>query len=300
MSGAQPAKFLSYLDAYHNAATQDVHPDANTDNHGQARRAPNVDRPYQEQVWRWLTQHPDVRVLRDGEPCNVTLSQAERSESSSAPDKVKPNAVEPIGPVSLPPQSPGAKGYHDPEESSPPIQAPHLREDSASVTNGQVQLQPDVRLFISEERMWHALAGHGPDRQRITNPEFKCLSVITSCREKGILQADLTKATGQDKRSIPKRTQNLYEHGYIEKKPVLFKGTRTSWLYAKKFAPKATSLNISASETKIALSDAPEHDKGAVVDYRLLFNAIFSILRDAKSNLITNFDLVQKLVCCPC
>ena len=251
----------------------------------------------------WLTQHPDVRVLRDGEACSVTLSQAERGESSSAPNKVKPKVVEPLKasrPVSLPPQSPGAKGYHNPEEPSPPIQAPHLGEGSAAATNGPVQLRPDVRLFISEERMWHALAGHGPDLQRITKPEFQCLSVITSCREKGILQADLTKATGQDKRSLPKRTQNLYENGYIEKKPVLFKGTRTSWLYAKQFAPKTTSLRVSASETKEALSDAPEHDKGAVVDYRVLFNAIFSILRDAKSKIITNFDLIEKLVCFPC
>lgn len=250
----------------------------------------------------WLTQHPDVRVLRNGEPCSVTLCQAERSNSASSP-KVNPKVVKPLnsdGPISPSLQSPGVEGYHDPEGSSPPTQAPHVSEDSAAVSDGQLQFQSDVRLFTTEERMWHALAGHGPDLQRITKPEFNCLSVITSRRKKGILQADLTKATGQDKRSIPKRTQNLYENGYIEKKPVLFKGTRTSWLYAKNFAPKTTGFNVSASESKKALSDAPEHEKGTVVDYRVMFNGIFSILRDAKSKLITNIDLIEKLVCCPC
>lgn len=159
--------------------------------------------------------------------------------------------------------------------------------------------EANVRLLANEDRMWHAVAGHGPDLQRIPRFEFICLSVITSRREKGILQADLMKSTGQDKRSVPGRTQNLCKHGYIEKKPVLFNGGRTSWLYAKKYAPKPASLNTTASEAKKALHPGPEHPEGAVIDYRAVFDGIFDILRDAKSRLITNGDLIEKLVCCP-
>ena len=242
LSGAQPADFLSYVDAFYKAAAQDeLQHIASRDINGQAHKSPNVDRRFQEQVWLWLTQHPDVRVEKSTESCRLTLSEAEVLRSSQA----------------------------------------------------------NVRLLANEDRMWHAVAGHGPDLQRIPRFEFICLSMITSRREKGILQADLTRGTGQDKRSVPRRTQNLCKNGYIEKKPVLFNGGRTSWLYAKQFAPKTASLNNTVSEATEAVHVGPEHSKGAVVDYRAVFNGIFDILRDAKSKLITNNDLIEKLVCCP-
>ena len=242
MPGAQPADFLSYIDAFYKAAAQDEGQlIAGKDSDRTTQKPPSIDRRFQEQVWLWLTQHPDVRVEKNNESCKLTLLEAEVLRSSQA----------------------------------------------------------NVRLLANEDRMWQAVAGHGPDLQRIPKMEFICLSMITSRREKGILQADLTKSTGQDKRSVPRRTQNLCKHGYIEKKPVLFNGGRTSWLYAKQFAPKTASLNNTASEAKKADHVGPEHSKGVVVDYRAVFNGIFDILRDAKSRLITNNDLIEKLVCCP-
>lgn len=128
--------------------------------------------------------------------------------------------------------------------------------------------------------------------------EFQCLSIIMSRQSKGILQADLTRITGQDKRSIPKRTQNLHDHGYIEKKPILFNGTKTSWLYGRKFAPKPASLNAhtSATQTEESTYTAPEHSKGDVVEYRVVFDSIFEILREAKSKMIAVADLATTLV----
>ena len=242
MPGAQPADFLSYVDAFYKAAAQDeAQPIASRESDGQPHQSPNIDRRFQEQVWLWLTRHPDVRVEKNNESCKLTLPEAEELRSSQA----------------------------------------------------------NVRLLANEDRMWHAVAGHGLDLQRIPRLEFICLSMITSRREKGILQADLTRGTGQDKRSVPRRTQNLCKHGYIEKKPVLFNGGRTSWLYAKQFAPETASLNSTASEAKKVLRVGPEHSKGAVVDYRAVFDGIFDILRNANSKLITNNDLIEKLVCCP-
>lgn len=241
MPGAQIADFLSYVDAYYKAAAQDEgQPIAGNDSDGETHESPSVDRRFQEQVWLWLTQHPDVRVEKNNESCKLTLPDAEALRSSEA----------------------------------------------------------NVRLLASEDRMWHAVAGHGPDLQRIPKFEFVCLSMITSRREQGILQADLTRSTGQDKRSVPRRTQNLHKHGYIEKKPVLFNGGRTSWLYAKQFAPKTTNLIHPASEAKNALHGGPVHSEGTVIDYRAVFNGIFDILRDARSKMITYNDLIEKLVCC--
>ena len=65
--------------------------------------------------------------------------------------------------------------------------------------------------------MWHALAGHDPDFGKVKSLDFICLSIIAACGPKGILQHDLTRISGQDKRSLPARTDRLRDGGYIEK-----------------------------------------------------------------------------------
>ena len=172
----------------------------------------------------------------------------------------------------------------------------HTSQRSADNSHDHVQLPSKARLHVSEERMWNAVAGHGPDLQRIPKPEFACLSIISSCRSQGILQADLVRLTGQDKRSLPKRTQNLHDHGYIEKRSVLFNGQRTSWLYGKRFAPGLTNLNARSLEAE-TIDTRPKHPEGSVVEYRAVFDGLFGILRDAKSHVITNSDLIKKMVC---
>lgn len=76
---------------------------------------------------------------------------------------------------------------------------------------------PGIRLYASENRMWHALAGHGPDLSKIKSFDFACLSIIAACGPKGILQNDLIRISGQDKRSLPARTDRLRNGGYVEK-----------------------------------------------------------------------------------
>lgn len=68
--------------------------------------------------------------------------------------------------------------------------------------------------------MWHALAGHGPDLSKIKSLDFICLSIIAASGPKGILQNDLVRISGQDKRSLPARTDRLHNGGYIEKQRV--------------------------------------------------------------------------------
>ena len=77
--------------------------------------------------------------------------------------------------------------------------------------------QPEIRLYTSRNRMWYAITGHGPDEGRVKSFDFVCLSVIAASGPKGILQNNLISITGQDKRSLPSRTDRLRGGGYIVK-----------------------------------------------------------------------------------
>lgn len=125
------------------------------------------------------------------------------------------------------------------------------------------------RLCTGEDRVWYAIAGHGIDYKRIPFLEFQALSVIAAQGTKGVLQPDVTKLTGQDKRSLPKRTDNLAKNGYIVKTTVIARGTKTSLLKLKKFAGE---------------SDLPE-DEGAapgtaIIQYNLWFDEMMRLLRE--------------------
>ena len=87
-----------------------------------------------------------------------------------------------------------------------------------------------IRLFASEARMWHALTGHGPDHSRVKELDLILLSIISTYGSKGILQNDLVRISGQDKRSLPSRTDRLHECGYIEKEKIItitWEGTKS-------------------------------------------------------------------------
>jgi hypothetical protein len=91
------------------------------------------------------------------------------------------------------------------------------------------------RLFASQSRIWHALTGHGIDLKKVPTMEFVLLSLIASHGEGGVTQPDLTIMSGQDKRSVPKRTDELCRKGYIEKRPVQSGKLRTSLCVHTKF-----------------------------------------------------------------
>ena len=103
------------------------------------------------------------------------------------------------------------------------VEKPGTRASPKNVTT-QSTLQPVIRLYTSRHRMWHAITGHGPDEARVKVFDFACLSVIAASGPQGILQHNLTSTTGQDKRSLPSRTDRLRDDGYIVKKP------ETTWI----------------------------------------------------------------------
>ncbi|KAJ4342533.1 hypothetical protein N0V95_006934 [Ascochyta clinopodiicola] len=91
------------------------------------------------------------------------------------------------------------------------------------------------RLYASQSRIWQALTGHGIDLKKVPTMEFILLSLIASHGAAGVTQPDLTVMSGQDKRSVPHRTDELCRKGYIEKRPVQAGKLRTSLCVHKKF-----------------------------------------------------------------
>jgi hypothetical protein len=75
------------------------------------------------------------------------------------------------------------------------------------------------RLFASQNRVWQAIAGHGMDLKKIPAMEFVLLCIIANHGSEGIIQPELVRLSKQDKRSVPKRTDNLARNGYINKTP---------------------------------------------------------------------------------
>ena len=103
-------------------------------------------------------------------------------------------------------------------------------------------LEPDpLRIFITEQQIWITLTGKEKDTRKIPNKSFELLSVIAAHREKGITQPELVRITGQDKRSVPSRTQKLAEAGHIKKIAVLANSANTSLLVHSKFSAQFTS-----------------------------------------------------------
>jgi hypothetical protein len=94
---------------------------------------------------------------------------------------------------------------------------------------------PQIRVGTTSERQWHALTGHGVDWNRIPRLEFILLGLIALSGPQGILQPELVKQSGQDIRSVPKRTDALTKKGYIQKTAAAARGVRTSRLTLRKF-----------------------------------------------------------------
>ena len=199
--------------------------------------------------------------------------------------------------LSLPPQPASASpGIGSVTSSQPKLTTKPQNESSKTAT---------LRVYTSQNRMWFAAAGHAPDYNRIPRLDFILLSIIASRRGKGILQPDLFRVSGQDKRSVPKRTDRLHESGYIEKKAVFAKGNRTSICVLKRFAAggAASKRKAKADEDSDGRDMADrslvleENLKSSVVEVEVLLRAILDILRELQ--IITWDNLKRKLVCAP-
>ncbi|KAM0096387.1 hypothetical protein ACP6JD_000148 [Aspergillus fumigatus] len=158
----------------------------------------------------------------------------------------------------------------------------HLHLNDAERLAREADPEHAVRVFVSRERRWLAVAGHEPDETKVLPLEFALLSIIASHKSNGIFQTDLVKLSGQDKRSVPKRTDVLQEKGYIEKRAIQIKSVRTSLCVLRRF---------SKSDLSGAATAGGQEER--LIDFRDFNDRLFAILREYK--IIARTDLKNAL-----
>ncbi|RAL14887.1 putative TFIIIC transcription initiation factor complex subunits Tfc3 [Aspergillus homomorphus CBS 101889] len=158
-------------------------------------------------------------------------------------------------------------------------------DESSANTHAPTLQSGPVRVFVSRERTWLAITGHEPDETKVLPTEFALLSIIASRKHKGIVQTDLVKASGQDKRSVPKRTDALHQKGYIEKRAIQIKAARTSLCTLRRF--------LTSEPAQQPDQHSAEADRTRMIDFNKFTGELFDILREYK--LISRNDLKSKL-----
>ncbi|KAI0024549.1 hypothetical protein F4780DRAFT_607602 [Xylariomycetidae sp. FL0641] len=171
-------------------------------------------------VWSWLVRRPDVSVGTNRQFNDLPLEDILR-----LPEDTDSESPAPTQESTTRKQTASRKPREEPNQ-----------EQSQSQDGGR-SVRP--RLHVSEERQWRMIAGHGPDSKRLPLFEWRALVDIASVKGNGILQGDLVRLTGQDKRSLPTRTDSLARKGYIIKRPFLLRGCRSSKLWLAQFAEEA-------------------------------------------------------------
>ncbi|KAL7928584.1 hypothetical protein V8C35DRAFT_317679 [Trichoderma chlorosporum] len=168
----------------------------------------------------------------------------------------------------------------------------HAQRAAASTTSASSD-HIITRIHASQEIMWEAITGHAIDYKRVPRSEWLLLLGIASTKDQGILQGDLGRLVDQDKRSVPKRTDALVKKGYITKRTTLVRGTKTSKMWLKLFAPPLpkdrsavaepeAEMNLSHQVLAMNLDAVPWHTRwtGESVDYTALATTIMAICKE--------------------
>ncbi|KAJ4008778.1 hypothetical protein NW752_009903 [Fusarium irregulare] len=186
------------------------HPSTHTETHSEGNSS--VKDRTAATIWSWLAARRDISVGVNREYNHLSLEEVlALSASGSAPGQDAETS-----------------------ESHP--------NNSTATSN--------VRVYASEDTMWESLTGHAVDYKRVPKSEWMLLLGIASTTTQGILQGDLGRLTDQDKRSVPKRTDSLLKKGYIVKRTTLVRGTKTSKMWLKLFAPPLPKDGEGADEAR--------------------------------------------------
>ena len=218
-----------------------------------------VDRRFQEKAWAWLIKQPGISVGKHGEGNSLSLTEVEALN----------------------------EGRHSTENGD---------QQSREISSGS-GFRGKLSVYASEAQIWQAVAGHAPDYDRVPRLDFACLSVIASQGEQGIVQPEVVKITGQDKRSVPSRTNRLAEKGYIQKLPIFAASKRTSLLVLSRYAKSRQSS--SAQATTQSAEHAEEipvdfHGQSKFFPYQKPIRKMIDVLKH--ENLLMWDDLKKKLV----
>ncbi|KAH7166263.1 hypothetical protein EDB81DRAFT_943184 [Dactylonectria macrodidyma] len=191
---------------------------------------------------------------------------------------------------------------------SQPLSASGVDEkEAASIETAKAEkVGGHVSVYASEDTMWESLTGHSIDYKRVPRSEWLLLLGIASTTVNGILQGDLGRLVDQDKRSVPKRTDALLKKGYIAKRTTLVRGTKTSKMWLKLFAPPLpkdgdaideprAEMNLSHQVLAANLDPVPWHIRwtGESVDYTALATTIQAVSKEW--GVLRMLDLKSKL-----
>ncbi|KAI1117361.1 hypothetical protein F5Y14DRAFT_380889 [Nemania sp. NC0429] len=217
-------------------------------------------------IWKWLADRSDVSI-----GVNRAFNHLSLEQVLALPEEEEES-----------PSSGAAVGSSD--KSSQPGPSPRISKGQTSTSR--------PRLHVSEERQWRTIAGHGPDLKRVPLFEWRALVDIASVKERGILQGDLVRLTGQDKRSLPTRTDALARKGYIIKQPIVLRGGKSSKLWLAQFSEYAKTqqeqegldydtLDLSKAALTSDLHPVPFSHKwnGETIDYLALAQAFVAIVK---------------------
>ncbi|TKA69097.1 hypothetical protein B0A49_04412 [Cryomyces minteri] len=286
-----------------------------------------IDRPLLDKIWKWLTNHPDARVGRDREGNGLTLSEVETTQSSSgitAPSE-QHNDVGKVDSVitTLNGGAPAGSSQggltevlqsvrrdntaQNPDNEANSIETNQLlpqngsKLSSLSIVRGG-SIRPDsqdpktgLRLYVNEDRMWYAITGHGVDLKKVSKLEFQALSIIAAHGERGILQPELTRLSGQDKRSLPSRTTSLAQKGYVVKQHVLAKGMKTSLCTLKQYVKGPGAEGPAAADAHLTDMNDKNPFRDGMVFYGDLFDLVTKILEEQNNKIMVFEDMRMRL-----
>lgn len=256
----------------------------------------NIDAAFQAKLWSWLTYHRDVIVTKVGS--RNSGSRDESNQEAAREGTVAGASSSSIGDVATQHNHPATNlSQTSYAKNSQPLDS--TRPSKRQIPSCEDSIKdPSIRLRVGEERIWYSLTGHGVDWVRCPRMEFSCLSAIASCRGNGVSQLDLIKMTGQDKRSLPRRTAALAEKGYIEKTALFVKKHKTSFLVLKRYAKsKAPTVDLGNDLDANGSSTEAQGQMswlGDAVSAEAFLRGMFAILKQNK--IVTVSDLKWKLV----
>ncbi|KAL8795708.1 MAG: hypothetical protein Q9182_007498 [Xanthomendoza sp. 2 TL-2023] len=280
---AGTSDFVNYIKKYYSAAECTTEASPSTVAQGAL-----IDRKLLEKFWGWLCQHPEIQIGANGKETKLSLSEVELRNANTAQHTTSHDEASPtlqVTKIPTPSKSSARQQRRSPANASSTVQGDTLLG----------RLPTEARIYASIERRWQAIAGHAFDPVKIPQLDFACLSIIAAHREQGIMQPELIRASGQDKRSVPQRTQRLVEGGYITKVPVFVNKVHTSKLTLKRYSKKLSKhdADVRTSHGPVMVLPSVGTSVDNPIDFLALHHQIFDILRATK--LITCTELKDRI-----
>lgn len=237
------------------------------------RSKPTVDDPLIRKVWSWLLRREDLEK-----------EESPQQHETSANSLLQPDQVPATGTTE------GSKTHN---ETIALDQSSKHSGGKSTVERHAHSSEAEVTLFAPKEVIWRTITGHGVDEKRVPKMQMRLLSIIAAHGKDGISQPDLVQISGQDKRSVPQRTDALCNNGYIEKKSVVLthKHILTSICILKKYAEEKRAKlkqwqDMSSDELRYEIF----HRDGQV-DLRLLMDFVIG---SAKEKGVVTTDALRK------